>query len=405
MSQQHENNNTNSPVSFFRRLKKGVENVAKPVPGLIRITRANENDESNSNRKHQNNNRTHDILGPMKTYNTSESIKKEKKTPVYRIVKFDKLLNEENVDLKELRKLSWNGIPYEYRPVVWKMLLGYLPINKDRRENAIARKRKEYLDSIPIYFDVDESDRTPQENEIIIQILKDLPRTNPNNPFFHQEQIQKAMERIMYIWSIRHPASGYVQGMDDLLSPLLLICIQPYVEDPLRCDVALLGNEIMSNVEADAYWCMTKLLDNIQDHYTFSQPGLQRMILRLEDLVHRIDNELHSHFQVEGIQYMQFSFRWMNCVLMRELPLKAIMRLWDTYFAEERGGFENFHVYVCVVLLKTFKEKLMLMQFQDILMFLQNLPTVDWTEDDVEPILSQAFILSTLFEDSPSHLN
>lgn len=51
----------------------------------------------------------------------------------------------------------------------------------------------------------------------------------------------------------------------------------------------------------------------------------------------------------------------MNCLLLRELPLKAILRLWDTYLSEETGGFENFHVYVCAVLLKTFKEKLMTM--------------------------------------------
>ena len=41
--------------------------------------------------------------------------------------------------------------------------------------------------------------------------------------------------------------------------------------------------------------------------------------------------------------------------------MKAILRLWDTYLSEETGGFENFHVYVCAVLLKTFKEKLMTM--------------------------------------------
>jgi hypothetical protein len=81
------------------------------------------------------------------------------------------------------------------------------------------------------------------------------------------------------------------------------------------------------------------------------------------------------------------------------------MRIWDTYLSEETGGFENFHVYVCAVLLKTYKEKLMAMEFQDILMFLQELPTSSWAEEDVEPILSQAFILSTLFDGSPSHLN
>jgi hypothetical protein len=52
-----------------------------------------------------------------------------------------------------------------------------------------------------------------------------------------------------------------------------------------------------------------------------------------------------------------------------------------------------------------FKEPLMKMAFQDIILFLQDLPTAEWDEEDVEPILSQAFILSTLFENSPSHLN
>lgn len=72
--------------------------------------------------------------------------------------------------------------------------------------------------------------------------------------------------------------------------------------------------------------------------------------------------DLHRHFLNEGIQYMQFSFRWMNCILLRELPLRAIMRVWDTYLSEEEGGFENFHVYVCAVFLKTYRETLLNMQ-------------------------------------------
>ena len=127
----------------------------------------------------------------------------------------------------------------------------------------------------------------------------------------------------------------------------------------------------MLNVEADAYWCLTKLLDGIQDHYTSSQPGLQRMVLRLEDLINRIDKELYEHFETEGLQFIQFGFRWMNCLLLRELPLRGILRLWDTYLSEEQGGFENFHVYVCAVMLKTFKEKLLGMAFQELILFLQ----------------------------------
>jgi TBC1 domain family member 2 len=146
-------------------------------------------------------------------------------------------------------------------------------------------------------------------------------------------------------------------------------------------------------------------MDNIQDHYTFSQPGIQRMIIRFEELIHRLDKELHEHLQSVECYYSMFAFRWMNCVLLRELPLQCIFRLWDTYFSEERSGFENFHVYICVVLLKTFRDTLIPLSFQSLFMFLQELPTSEWTEEEVEPILSQAYILSTLFEHAPKHLN
>ncbi len=403
-----DNDEDNGPSAFFRRLKKGVTDTvvsaSRPVPGLIKLSKAS-NAPSDQN-----------ISFVLHKKGDSDS-----KTSSYKLSQFQQLLNQENVNLKALRKLSWNGIPTQFRTEVWQMMLGYMPINKERRENTIARKRNEYLESVPMYFKKSDADRTTQEGEVLRQIVVDLPRTCPNTPFFHQAPIQQAMERILYIWAIRHPASGYVQGMNDLLTPLILASIHPFSSDPLRCDVAALdpaalviswfhfSNELLTtygqaSMEADAYWSLSKLLDNIQDHYTFSQPGLQRMILRLEDLVHRLDKELHDHFAAEGIQYMQFSFRWMNCALMRELPLKAIMRLWDTYFAEEVGGFENFHVYVCAVFLKTYRDQLLTMQFQEILMFLQDLPTSDWGESEVEPILSQAYILSTLFDDSPSHL-
>lgn len=52
------------------------------------------------------------------------------------------------------------------------------------------------------------------------------------------------MERVLYIWSIRHPASSYVQGMNDLLCPLLLVAMYPYAQDVLRCDVATLNPQV-----------------------------------------------------------------------------------------------------------------------------------------------------------------
>ena len=37
-------------------------------------------------------------------------------------------------------------------------------------------------------------------------------------------------------------------------------------------------------------------------------------------------------------------------------------------------------------------------------MFLQALPTKDWTEKDIELLLSEAFIWQSLFQDSRAHL-
>ena len=42
-------------------------------------------------------------------------------------------------------------------------------------------------------------------------------------------------------------------------------------------------------MEADSFGCLTKLLDGIQDHYTFAQPGIQRLVFRFKELVRRID--------------------------------------------------------------------------------------------------------------------
>lgn len=37
------------------------------------------------------------------------------------------------------------------------------------------------------------------------------------------------MERVLYIWALRHPASGYVQGINDLLTPFLVVFLSAYI--------------------------------------------------------------------------------------------------------------------------------------------------------------------------------
>ena len=46
-----------------------------------------------------------------------------------------------------------------------------------------------------------------------------------------------------------------------------------------------LAAEVMVTVEADAYFCLCKLLEGIQDHYTYAQPGIQRTVFSIKELV------------------------------------------------------------------------------------------------------------------------
>uniref|UniRef100_K3W8M6 Rab-GAP TBC domain-containing protein n=2 Tax=Globisporangium ultimum (strain ATCC 200006 / CBS 805.95 / DAOM BR144) TaxID=431595 RepID=K3W8M6_GLOUD len=323
----------------------------------------------------------------------------------HRSEQFHQMLKSDVVDLDKMRELSWGGIPVHHRPTAWRLLLGYMPSKQDRREAMLQRKRQEYVELLQQYYYIPDTDRGAKEQTTLRQILVDIPRTNADVKLFQEERIHQLMERVLYTWAIRHPASGYVQGINDLLTPFLVVFLSAYVDEPQTCDLSVVSDESLQTVEADSYWCLTKLLDGIQDHYTFAQPGLQRMVQRMEELVHRCDGDLFKHIvEREGVQFVQFAFRWMNCLLMREVPLNAIIRLWDTYLCED-SGFESFHVYVCAAILMTFGEKLKTLEFQDLVLFLQHLPTKDWVEDEIDPLLSRAFILQTYFADSPSHLS
>ncbi|TYZ59246.1 hypothetical protein PybrP1_007887 [[Pythium] brassicae (nom. inval.)] len=322
----------------------------------------------------------------------------------HRSEQFRAMLQSDVVDLDKLRELSWGGVPVHHRPAAWRLLLGYMPSKLDRREPMLQRKRQEYGNLLQQYYYIPDTDRGDKEQTTLRQILVDIPRTNADVKLFKEERIHQLMERVLYTWAIRHPASGYVQGINDLLTPFLVVFLSAYVDEPQTCELAEVSDEALQTVEADSYWCLTKLLDGIQDHYTFAQPGLQRMVQRMEELVHRCDSDLFKHIvEREGVQFVQFAFRWMNCLLMREVPLDAIVRLWDTYLCED-NGFESFHVYVCAAILMTFGEQLKALEFQDLVVFLQHLPTKDWAEDEIDPLLSRAFILQTYFADSPSHL-
>jgi hypothetical protein len=293
------------------------------------------------------------------------------------------------------------------RSEVWKILLGYYPLNTDLKENLTKRKRQEYIDTSLIYDSLLENpSKNMNEGEMKIykQISVDVPRTMPEYRLFSYERIRRMMLRLLYIWSMRHPASGYVQGFNDLCTPFIAILILQYCNMDIDCienieesTVYELGESALLEIEADSYYCFTKMMDRIQNNYTHNQPGLTKMINKMEEIIKTVDAELYDYLMEHNVAFMQFCFRWMNCYLMREFSLKLILRIWDTYFSEE-DAFNTFHIYVCASLLLSFSEKLKGMtEFQEMIMFLQNLQITNWQLDDVDVLLAKAYQIYSLY--------
>lgn len=64
--------------------------------------------------------------------------------------------------------------------------------------------------------------------------------------------------------------------------------------------IGALSNEKLEEIEACIFYVFSRICDDIQDNYIFSQPGIQRMLYRIEELIKRIDGAhlgpvLHAH--------------------------------------------------------------------------------------------------------------
>ncbi|TRY52546.1 TBC1 domain containing protein [Cryptosporidium tyzzeri] len=348
--------------------------------------------------------------------------------------RFLSVLDQECIDIKLLQDLLWSGVPRgsppELRRDAWQIMLGYLPPRKDRKNSYKLKKINEYR--LLLKEHIEHDNYSEQEKKILRQIRVDLPRTSIEYESLKNRIILDLMERVLFLWAIRNPASGYVQGINDLLPPFLVVFLLPFSPegDIELLDINKISSERMFEIEVEIYWCLTRMLDTLQENYVTEQPGIHKLIVHLQDIIKRTNKPLFQHLKEQGVDFLQFSFRWMNCLLTREFPTKCVVRLWDTYIAENTlnktnkplrsssitsldqiptgnnviSHFNAFHVYVCAAFLLHWEKELRNMDFSEIMLFLQNSPTKNWTERDIDSLLAQAFVLQSLFHFSPRHL-
>lgn len=278
------------------------------------------------------------------------------------------LLEAHSLDLETLRKICWHGIPDEHRAECWRLLLGYAPPIKARRSAVLQQKRLEYERLLEEHRDV----LLKGDTATLHQIDIDLVRT-----FLEPQYSRLVLRRILFCWAIRRPASGYVQGLNDLLVPFIRVF----------CN----GGELEG--EADAYWCFTLFLEPLQDCYTEGQPGIHKLIARFRLVLGSLDLKLLHHLESRlELNPLHFAFRWMNCLLLREFPPNLHLHLFDAYQSSS-NVLAEIHVFVCVGLVMRLAPRLSrIRDFSEALLLLQNMPTQDWKQQDLELLLSEAWL-------------
>ncbi|XP_050119507.1 uncharacterized protein LOC126596872 isoform X3 [Malus sylvestris] len=275
-------------------------------------------------------------------------------------------LSREVINLRELRRISSQGIPdgAGIRSTVWKLLLGYLPPDRGLWLSELAKKRSQYK-----HFK-DELLMNP-DTEIIEQIDRDVKRTHPDMHFFSGDSQdaksnQDALKTILVIFAKLNPGIRYVQGMNEILAPLFYVL----KNDPNEEDAA--------SAEADTFFCFVELLSGFRDHFCQqldnSVVGIRSTITILSQLLKEHDEELWRHLEITTKVNPQFyAFRWITLLLTQEFNFTDSLHIWDTLLSDPEGPQETL-LRVCCAMLILIRRRLLAGDFTSNLKLLQNYP-------------------------------
>ncbi|XP_063633283.1 TBC1 domain family member 13 [Cydia splendana] len=376
-----------------------------------------------------------------------------------RIKLFEEMLDNDVIDISSLRKLAFNGIPDDkgLRSLVWKILLHYVPQEKNIRETTLVNKRqlyKQYINEIivspggpsdhPLNISPDSSWSTYfKDNEVLLQIDKDVRRLCPDISFFQSatefpcpeivnsngvkrlhKRVEQSMlrystlerrglgvaklsneirrsdsqpsgdyeplnegceahwevvERMLFLYAKLNPGQGYVQGMNEIIGPIY----HTFATDP--------NSEYRQHAEADCFFCFTNLMSEIRDFFIRTldetESGINYMMNRLCDCVKKNGPQVWHRMEVQELKPQYYSFRWITLLLSQEFSLPDVERLWDSLFADPMRF--DFLIYICCAMILLVEDSLLKGDFASNVKLLQNFPPMD-----VSLILNRAVEIS-----------
>ncbi|XP_049274361.1 TBC1 domain family member 15 isoform X1 [Rhipicephalus sanguineus] len=247
-----------------------------------------------------------------------------------------RILNE--ASLRE--RIFRGGIAADLRREVWPFLLEYYSFDSTYKEReALRKKLKDYYYRMKLQWksiNEDQESRFADYRERKNLVEKDVSRTDRTHVFYQGENNAKVemlndilMTYVMYNFDL-----GYVQGMSDLLSPILMV---------------------MDN-EEDAFWCFVGFIKRVMSNFDLDQSGMKKQLTQLFDILAVAVPKLAMYLEEHESGNLYFCFRWLLVLFKREFKCEEIMRLWEVLWTDL--PCKNFHLLLCVAILDHEKDLL-----------------------------------------------
>lgn len=146
------------------------------------------------------------------------------------------------------------------------------------------------------------------------RIVVDVVRTDSHLEFYEDTKNLARMSDILAVYAWVDPATGYCQGMSDLLSPFVVL-----FED-----------------NADAFWCFEMLLRRTRENFLMEGPtGVMKQLEGLWHILELTDREMFAHLSHIGAESLHFAFRMLLVLFRRELSFNEALCMWEMMWAAD----------------------------------------------------------------------
>ncbi|CRK94033.1 CLUMA_CG007557, isoform A [Clunio marinus] len=161
------------------------------------------------------------------------------------------------------------------------------------------------------------------------QIEKDVKRTDRNLDFYNGDDNPniERLQAILLTYVMYNFDIGYVQGMSDLLSPILYL-----IDD-----------------EAASFWCFVGFMEKVFRNFDEDQAGMKNQLSKLRTLMEFANPKLFKYLKTHDSDNMYFCFRWLLVWFKREFSHDDILKLWEVLWTSM--PCMNFHMFIGLAIL------------------------------------------------------